>query len=543
MSLDFSKPIEIAEDIFWVGYYVPDDPFQCHVYLIRNGEESILIDPGSELVLPVVLEKIYSLVPLKNIRYVVMHHQDPDITGCYSILEKLFPPGERYIVTHWRTQTLLKHYGWKTPFYLVDKNDWKLKAGERELEFIFTPYAHFPGAICTFDKKTKTLFSSDILGAISEKFFLFAEDNEDYYKGVEFFHKHYMPSKAVLQYALKEIMSRNPELIAPQHGSIIKKDMINKVVSRLKNLDCGLYLIEAAREESDIGMLVKIESWIRKLFNVTILSSGFSNVLEAIYKELKKEFPQVEEIVVKGYLSGGEVVFRISGGKLAVSREKKHSQGVVSDDVVVNEVLECKGKEIGNFIIRASEDYIHNQLFRIFLSHIKGVISVVLERELRYLSLEEETQLDPLTGVYNKKYLMTFLESLVKERKGFSIAFVDLDDFKKINDTYGHLAGDCVLKELAAFLRKHFRSEDYITRFGGEEFVIVAIGMECSILCSKMDKIRKEFEFLRPCGLNVSFSAGVTEFKDGDDVESILSRADSYLYRAKAQGKNRVVCG
>ena len=543
MSLDFSKPIEIAEDIFWVGYYVPDDPFQCHVYLIRNGEESILIDPGSELVLPVVLEKIYSLVPLKNIKYVVMHHQDPDITSCYSMLEKLFPSGERYIVTHWRTQTLLKHYGWKTPFYLVDKNDWNLKAGERELEFIFTPYAHFPGAICTFDKKTKTLFSSDIFGAISEKFFLFAEDSEDYYKGVEFFHKHYMPSKAVLQCALKEIMSKNPELIAPQHGSIIKKDMIDKVVSRLKNLDCGLYLIEAAKEESDIGMLVKIESWIRKLFNVTILSSGFSNVLEAIYKELKKEFPQVEEIVIKGYLSDGEVVFRISGGKLAVSREKKHSQSVVSDDVVVNEVLECKGKEIGSFIIRASEDYIHNQLFRIFLSHIKGIISVVLKRELRYLSLERETELDPLTGVYNKKYLMTFLESLVKERKGFSIAFVDLDDFKKINDTYGHLAGDCVLKELAAFLRKHFRSEDYIARFGGEEFVIVAIGMECSVLCSKMDKIRKKFEFLRPCGLNVSFSAGVTEFKDGDDVESILSRADFYLYRAKAQGKNRVLCG
>ena len=249
MSYDLSKPIEIAEDIFWVGYVVPNDPFQCHVYLIRNREESILIDPGSELVLPVVLEKIYAVTPLRNIKYIVMHHQDPDITGCFSFLEKLFPEGERYIVTHWRTQALLKHYGWRTPFYLVEQHNWKLKAGDRELEFVFTPYAHFPGAICTFDPRTKTLFSSDIFGAISDKFFLFAEDTEDYYRGVEFFHKHYMPSKVVLQHALREIKSKDPKLIAPQHGSIIRGNLIDKVISRLENLDCGLYLIEAAKEE------------------------------------------------------------------------------------------------------------------------------------------------------------------------------------------------------------------------------------------------------------------------------------------------------
>ncbi|HIC87085.1 MAG TPA: diguanylate cyclase, partial [Aquificae bacterium] len=59
--MDFSKPIEIAEDIFWVGYVVPNDPFQCHAYVIRNKDESILIDPGSMITFPFVLEKIYNI--------------------------------------------------------------------------------------------------------------------------------------------------------------------------------------------------------------------------------------------------------------------------------------------------------------------------------------------------------------------------------------------------------------------------------------------------------------------------------------------------
>jgi flavorubredoxin len=231
MYIDITKPIEIAEDIFWIGYVVPNDPFQCHVYVVRNGDESILIDPGSMITFPIVLEKLFCVTPLKNIRYIILHHQDPDIVGCYSTLESIFPKGERFIITHWRTETLLKHYQWKTPFYSIDKHNWKLKAGDRELEFVFTPYAHFPGAFCTFDKKTRTLFSSDIFGAISDKFLLFAEDDEDYYSGVELFHKHYMPSKLILNYTLDKIEEKNPELIAPQHGSIIKKEMIKPIIN------------------------------------------------------------------------------------------------------------------------------------------------------------------------------------------------------------------------------------------------------------------------------------------------------------------------
>jgi len=236
MELDYSKPIEIAEDIYWVGYKIPNDPFQCHVYLIKNGDESVLIDPGSMITFPVTMEKITRITPLSNIKYIVCHHQDPDITGCISTLEKLIPRKDKFIVTHWRAQALLKHYQWETPFYLIEKNKWRLllKNG-RVLDFIFTPYAHFPGAFCTFDRKTKTLFSSDIFGGFTEEFSLFAKD-ENYFSSIKAFHEHYMPSKEILLNALIEIEKKDPEIIAPQHGSIKKRadSVLDKQNERIK---------------------------------------------------------------------------------------------------------------------------------------------------------------------------------------------------------------------------------------------------------------------------------------------------------------------
>ena len=530
--MDFKKPIEIAEDIFWVGHIIPNDPFQCHTYLIRNGKESVLIDPGSEKVLPYILEKIQLLLPLKNIKYIIMHHQDPDITGNFSILEKLFPPDERYIVTHWRTKVLLEHYGWNLPFYLVNDHNWKLDVGDRELEFIFTPYAHFPGAICTFDKKTKTLFSSDIFGAISKKIFFFAEDVEEYYKGVEFFHKHYMPTQSILNYALDQISAKQPELIAPQHGSLIKKDMIDKVISRLRNLECGLYLLEAARSESKIEKLVKVEAWIKKLFNIVIFASGFENVLKAVYKGLKEEFPELMSITVKGNCRYEKVLFSVG------------HRGSTKRISVIHEELVYDEKVIGDLEIEVADKINEERkyLLHLLLMQIKNALAISLKKELEFIRLEKKAETDPLTGLYNKDYLISFVRNLIEREKDFSVAFIDIDKFKMINDTYGHLKGDCVLKELANIIRHRFRTTDCVARFGGEEFVVVAVEMDEKILCEKVDKIRDEVSSMRICNINLTFSAGVTSYREGESEYDVLNRADSYLYEAKRNGRNKVVC-
>jgi flavorubredoxin len=83
-DLDITRPIEIATDVFWVGYNIPNDEFQCHTYLIRNGRESIWIDPGSMLTYQVTMDKIRTLLDPNDIKYFICNHQDPDIASCLT---------------------------------------------------------------------------------------------------------------------------------------------------------------------------------------------------------------------------------------------------------------------------------------------------------------------------------------------------------------------------------------------------------------------------------------------------------------------------
>ena len=343
--MDYTKPIEIAENIYWVGYVIPDDPFQCHVYLIKNGDESILIDPGSMITFPVVLEKITSLIHLRDIKYIIMHHQDPDIVGCYSTLEKIMPKGERYIVTHWRTEMLLKHYMWETPFYLIDNHDWKLKAGDRELEFVFTPYAHFAGAFCTYDKKSGILFSSDLFGGLTEEFSLFAKSADEYFEAAKPFHMHYMPSKEVLYHALKQIQKKHPSLIAPQHGSIIKKDLIEPLIEKLKNLECGLYLLD--EYESDLYVLSKTDEVLKHFLEDTVSLSSFNLVLRNLYDNIKKVISAIERIEICGIspLSGKEYCFSFGEDHKIVEIEQMEENCSYKKELYQND------KKIGNIYI------------------------------------------------------------------------------------------------------------------------------------------------------------------------------------------------
>ena len=110
------------------------------------------------------------------------------------------------ILSHWRAIALLKHLDLKMPLKCVEEMGWKIQAGERLLQFIFTPYLHFPGAFCTFDPATGSLFSSDLMGGFTEGFALYAKDRS-YLESIRLFHEHYMPSREILASAVKKIES------------------------------------------------------------------------------------------------------------------------------------------------------------------------------------------------------------------------------------------------------------------------------------------------------------------------------------------------
>ena len=246
--MDFTKAIEIADNIYWVGMYLKDDPFQCHPYFILNGKESVLIDPGSMLEFEAIVEKVKSLVPMNHIKYIILHHQDPDLCASVPEIEKLIGRDDLRIVTHSRMTPLIKHYLIKSAYYEIDKNDLRLETGNGlKLEFLTTPYCHSPGAFVTYHPETKVLFSGDIFGGIEESWKFFA--GPDYFDQAKQFHAEYMPSKDIFNYALKKIEQLDMTLIAPQHGSIIPKKYIACLIEKMKALDCGLYIDQKYNEE------------------------------------------------------------------------------------------------------------------------------------------------------------------------------------------------------------------------------------------------------------------------------------------------------
>jgi len=237
---DYTKAIEIAKDVYWVGVYVKDDTFQCHTYLVVDGDESVLIDPGSMLEFEEVKKKVESIIDIKDVKYLIAHHQDPDVCANLPAFERAIDRDDLEIVSHSRNFALIKHYGISSKFYTIEDHHFCLKTKRYDFEFLTTPYAHAPGAFVTYLKDQKVLFSSDIFGGLEESWHLYADEN--YFKEIRLFHENYMPSQDILNYSLEKIEALELEFIAPQHGSIIQKHYIQKVIDELKELKCGLYI-------------------------------------------------------------------------------------------------------------------------------------------------------------------------------------------------------------------------------------------------------------------------------------------------------------
>lgn len=168
--------------------------------------------------------------------------------------------------------------------------------------------------------------------------------------------------------------------------------------------------------------------------------------------------------------------------------------------------------------------------------------------------LEEQRQkalIDPLTGLPNRAAWSERLEHEIKQWQQhgntLSLAMLDLDHFKRINDNYGHLAGDKVLKIIATVLRKRLRGADFIARFGGEEFVLLLPATPPAVGAKLLETLRAAIEacpfHFKGERVTITISMGLASFKAGEHSDLVLKRADQALYRAKNAGRNRVELG
>jgi len=178
---------------------------------------------------------------------------------------------------------------------------------------------------------------------------------------------------------------------------------------------------------------------------------------------------------------------------------------------------------------------------------VVGAIAVYVYKLNR--TIKEQAIRDPLTGVYNRRYLNETLPRELaraqRELSELSIVMLDLDHFKAINDTYGHSAGDQVLKNIATCIISSIRQNDFVSRFGGEEFIIVMPGMPADQAYERMELCRKEIETIvthyNNKEITITISGGISSCVTYHETQDeLVKKADDALYESKANGRNRI---
>ena len=161
------------------------------------------------------------------------------------------------------------------------------------------------------------------------------------------------------------------------------------------------------------------------------------------------------------------------------------------------------------------------------------------------LQLKELANTDHLTKIHNRKACDEILKSTCMDNSAFSFIMFDIDDFKQINDTHGHVVGDEVIVTIIRYVRTIIRKNDIIARWGGEEFVIIMPDAKLNEARELALRVKEQISQIKHNHIkqSVTCSFGVTEFATGDNAKTITSRADQLLYLAKEYGKNRVVVG
>lgn len=193
--------------------------------------------------------------------------------------------------------------------------------------------------------------------------------------------------------------------------------------------------------------------------------------------------------------------------------------------------LEWRSRPYGNLIYAAARDITDR---------------IETEKRIREMSIR-----DSLTNVYNRRYIFERLEELfaeyIRNGKHFSISILDIDHFKKINDTYGHQAGDFILKEFTKVISNSLRLYDLLGRYGGEEFIVITLNASKEqtkpIIERILNNVRNEIFMYNKIEIAITFSAGISDTLEHNEVsvEKLIAQADKRLYEAKSTGRNKII--
>lgn len=300
----------------------------------------------------------------------------------------------------------------------------------------------------------------------------------------------------------------------------------------VKNISEALLLLEAGEVYAIVEVLPVLAYMIKKNGYSDIKISGKTEFMFDVQMMVRKDYPELVSII-------NHEIGEISQEKRNEILNKWFS--VEYTEKIYYEILFYLGSIL---LLALLFGYYREVTFK---KYNKQLSSVLIQLEDKNILLEKLSITDKLTGLNNRAKLDEMLElnydMFLRYKNIFSIILLDIDDFKNVNDGYGHLIGDEVLKIFAKILGENIRTTDILGRWGGEEFMIISPKTD-TVGASKLAHILKEkisehvFEDIG----KITASFGVAQIDDGDTMEEVVAAADVALYSAKSSGKNRVVC-
>ena len=449
------------------------------------------------------------------------------------------------------------------------------------------------------DKRYQKILSSYKINSIYElAIFLITNLNrENPNKEKEFTNELLVYTKRVLQ--VIDMLPTKAKFIAQKHIESLKPYLSSEELTQLRNEwlnfmttydDKKLQIYKKRckiREDDIFDILPKLETCLAKdidfsnlveaiIFSLTPSFASFMNDEVSILKKQLKENPDL--VTAKSFADELKV--------LTHKRIKKDKEELKKKFLDIDKITEALSRRIINLLktsdvsseeikiiskdlhsINTSNKFeeVREKLIKITVSLDKEINKFsddikeenkelellrkkveLLENELKEVKKEAKT--DALTNMLNKKALTDELNKqeqfYKRHNRTYSIIFIDIDHFKNVNDTYGHEAGDVILKSVGLLLNRYSREIDIVGRFGGEEFVIIAPETEkkgAYIFAEKIRKVIAKTKFMyKKTRIDITISAGVSERTETNSMQETLELADKRLYKAKNGGRNRV---
>ena len=297
--------------------------------------------------------------------------------------------------------------------------------------------------------------------------------------------------------------------------SLIFNYLINFIKNLQRNKNISVLIVD------DDKIVLKIEENILKKINLNVFKAyNGEEALKCIHNNDNIDLVLTDLNMPK--LDGEELLIRIRKLKtmdelpvVIISSNKEHFQ-------------------ISKLLKLGANDYLTKPFFKEeLILRVNNLLSVTNNIK----DIKKQMFIDSLTKVYNRLFLEKRLENIFNLYDQKAVAMLDIDFFKKINDTYGHQVGDEILKHFAKTIENSIRKSDYVIRYGGEEFLLFlpnAIKAEAKLVLYKIKKSLKPYK-----DINFTFSAGISS--EGDKLAEMIKKADKKLYQAKREGRNRIV--